>query len=98
MKAIFFIVITLSTVSGVVLFYTKHEVLALEKSLKTVEAKIDKTNTDISVLNAGWAYLTNPQRILELSNKYLPGYQTVSYKQIRKKRANAVLTKEVKAQ
>jgi hypothetical protein len=67
-----------------VLFQIKYTVLDLEGEYKKLRALIREKQEDLHVLNAEWAYLNDPDRLLKLSKKYLNlrpirGQQIVAY-------------------
>lgn len=53
------------------LFVVENEVEDMRKDLAEIERQIVADKEAIHVLKAEWAYLTRPQRIAELSSKYL---------------------------
>jgi hypothetical protein len=57
--------------SGGLLLYTSQNVQQAESRLSSVEATLRQEQDSIRVLNAEWAYLNSPERLEELSNKYL---------------------------
>ena len=71
MKPLLFFIVMLSASSGALLFRINYEVLRIEKNLKDIFVKMDRTKENIYVLEAEWAYLNNHKRIAELSKRYL---------------------------
>ena len=58
-------------VTGVALFYLKHEVTNLEDELKTLNRSIVAEREAVHVLNAEWSHLNDVGRLKGLSMKYL---------------------------
>lgn len=65
------------------LFVFKHSVQELNRKLKIINHNITKEQENIHVLNAEWAYLTQPQNLSKLSKKYLHLEQIEPYHIIR---------------
>ena len=53
------------------LFYVKHIVANLEGDYASLEKNIKSDKEEIHVLAAEWTYLSRPERIKDLSAKYL---------------------------
>ena len=53
------------------LFYVKHIVANLEEDLASLHKSIKSDKEEIHVLTAEWTYLSRPERIKDLANKYL---------------------------
>ena len=53
------------------LFYVKHIVAGLETDLSSLQRSIGSDKEEIHVLTAEWTYLSRPERVRELSSKYL---------------------------
>jgi cell division protein FtsL len=53
------------------LFYVKHVVANLENNLASLHKSIKSDKEEIHVLTAEWTYLSRPERIKQLSTKYL---------------------------
>lgn len=70
MKMILVSVIALS-VFGTTLYQVKTGIDERQDRLRVLEAEISATKRDIAVLEAEWAYLSRPERVTTLSNKYL---------------------------
>ena len=70
MKMILVSVIALS-VFGTTLYQVKTGIDERQDKLRVLEAEISATKRDIAVLEAEWAYLSRPERVTTLSNKYL---------------------------
>lgn len=70
MKMILVSVIALS-VLGTTLYQVKTGIDERQDRLRVLEAEISATKRDIAVLEAEWAYLSRPERVTSLSNKYL---------------------------
>ncbi|MBN9565055.1 MAG: hypothetical protein J0G29_03030 [Alphaproteobacteria bacterium] len=56
---------------GVVLFQVKYRVSALELEYATLQRNIHDGQESIKVLQAEWSYLSEPQRLQKLSEKFL---------------------------
>ncbi len=56
---------------GTILYQVKTGIDIREDKLATLEYEINKTKREIAVLEAEWAYLSRPERIMELSNRLL---------------------------
>ena len=63
--------ILIVAVTGVALFYLKHEVTNLEDELKTLNRSIVAEREAVHVLNAEWSHLNDVGRLKGLSMKYL---------------------------
>jgi len=53
------------------LFYVKHVVANLETDLTSLNKSIKSDKEEIHVLTAEWTYLSRPERVKQLSAKYL---------------------------
>ncbi len=53
------------------LFYVKHVVANLETDLTSLNKSIKSDHEEIHVLTAEWTYLSRPERVRQLSGKYL---------------------------
>ncbi len=71
MKLATFIVIGFAIALGVVLFQVKYRVAALEVELARIHQAIHDKQEAVKVFNAEWSYLTEPQRLQHLSDKFL---------------------------
>ena len=56
---------------GTILYQVKTGIDIREDRLATLESEISKTKREIAVLEAEWAYLSRPERVMELSNRLL---------------------------
>lgn len=56
---------------GIGLFYAKHRVQALEAELTALQQQIVDDREAIHVLKAEWSFLNDPDRLAELSRRYL---------------------------
>lgn len=54
------------------LFVVENEVQGMREDLKEINRQIVADREAIHIMQAEWAYLTQPERIALLSNKYLP--------------------------
>ena len=63
--------ILIVAVTGVALFYLKHEVTNLEDELKRLNRSIVAEREAVHVLNAEWSHLNDVGRLKGLSMKYL---------------------------
>lgn len=61
----------LSSLMGAFIYQIKHRVIDLEQSLNSLNHEIIATNEDIHILKAEWGYLNQPERLKDLSDKYL---------------------------
>ena len=61
----------LTAILGTTLYQVKISIDAREAALLTLERHIDKAEREIAVLEAEWAYLSRPERVLELSDRLL---------------------------
>lgn len=61
------------------LYRLKYEVTALEDLERSVDQEIIVLQKDYAVLTAEWKFLTNPDRIQFLANKYLKLENTTPY-------------------
>ena len=61
----------LTAVLGTTLYQGKIGIDAREAALLTLEHEIRNTEREIAVLEAEWAYLSRPERVLELSDMLL---------------------------
>lgn len=56
---------------GTILYQVKTGINIREDRLATLEFKIIKAKREIAVLEAEWAYLSRPERVMELSDRLL---------------------------
>jgi hypothetical protein len=82
MRILLLISLLITFFSGAFLFHVKQEVLALEKTLKTLTQNIELTEEQMKVLKSEWAYLTHPKRINELALRYLEGSKILGQDQL----------------
>ena len=61
----------LTAILGTTLYQVKIGIDAREASLLQLEREIRDTEREIDVLEAEWAYLSRPERVLELSDRLL---------------------------
>ena len=52
------------------LYYTKFQVLELQRQIATVEQELQQENEHLHVVEAEWAYLTRPDRLQQLARKH----------------------------
>lgn len=69
LAALFWLALVL--ISGVAMFKVKYGVQELEDELGRVRKQTVAEQQEIRVLNAEWAYLTQPQRLAELNRRFL---------------------------
>ena len=60
-----------SIVLGICLYGIKHQVMHVEKELKSLRHKNQDLSESIHVLKAEWGFLNNPKRLQELNEKYV---------------------------
>lgn len=75
---------------GIILFKVKYEVVALENKHTSVKKSIHDVKESIHVLKAEWAHLTDPERIQNLTVKYINNGKPLS---IRNAVQNKIQTK-----
>lgn len=73
--------LAIALLSGISLFILKYQVKEEEKSLKTIHREILQNKREIHMLEAEWAHLNDPQRLMELV-KSQTKWETISAKQI----------------
>lgn len=73
--------VILATGLALVLFTVKHQVQDLEMELSGLEAQIAVERRATHVLGAEWSYLTEAERLRELSRRYL-GLEPLTPEQI----------------
>ena len=56
---------------GTILYQVKTGIDIREDRLAKLEAEISETRREIGVLEAEWAYLSRPERVMELSDRLL---------------------------
>jgi hypothetical protein len=56
---------------GAVLFQVKYRVAALEAEYSALQRKIRDGQESMKILQAEWSYLSEPQRLQKLSEKFL---------------------------
>lgn len=61
----------LTAILGTTLYQVKIGIDARESELLTLEHEIRATQREIAVLEAEWAFLSRPERVLELSDRLL---------------------------
>ena len=81
---------------GVILFKVKYEVVGLETQHQKIKKSIHEVKESIHILKAEWAHLANPERIQNLSIKYLPEGKLLIDKKNRDKRKDNVNKKVIK--
>ncbi len=70
MRIILLCVLFLATL-GTILYQVKTGIDIREARLNALMDKIEKTKREIAVLEAEWAYLSRPERVMELSDRLL---------------------------
>lgn len=63
------VLLLMAGVSGV--YFIKYKVAILDEEISSMRREISEEQENIHVLQAEWTYLTRPQRIKQLSKKYL---------------------------
>lgn len=71
-----------AAVAGAALYSIAYEVEQMETELARLERDIRREGESIHTLHAEWAYLARPERIAELSERYLPDMRTLTARQI----------------
>lgn len=66
---------------GTILYQVKTGIDIREERLAALETKIDKSEREIAVLEAEWAYLSRPERVMELSDRLL-GMRPISINRV----------------
>lgn len=61
---------------GFILYHVKYSFINFEEEIASVQCEIDNKEKEYSVLLTEWKYLTSPDRIQYLSDKYLALFQT----------------------
>ena len=56
---------------GTILYQVKTGIDIREDRLATLESNVSKTKREIEVLEAEWAYLSRPERVMDLSDRLL---------------------------
>ena len=56
---------------GTILYQVKTGIDIREDRLATLESKISTAKREVAVLEAEWAYLSRPERVMELSHRLL---------------------------
>ena len=74
--------LTLAGMTGYVMFHITFEVERLEAELREVNQLTEKERDEIHHLKAEWSYLNRPDRLSELTSKYLPGWTPPKIDQI----------------
>ena len=64
-------------------FYVQFKVDMMQNKVNMAELQIEDYNQDLKLLNVEWIYLTRPERIRKLSNKYLNKNQIIAYYQVK---------------
>lgn len=67
-----------AAIAGASLYAIAFEVERMEAELAALERDIRRERESIHTMEAEWAYLARPDRIAELSDRYLPGMRRVS--------------------
>lgn len=70
-KSLFLFLVALLIAAGIYVSKMKYEVVFMRNRLKEADAKMEKAADDLQVSKAEWAYLTDPRRIKNLTDKYL---------------------------
>ena len=82
MKFFSFLAISLTILASIFLFRMKHEVLMLEHSMDYFSQNIHRLEQEIYTLNSEISYLTNPSRIQDLAQRYLPNGKPLQLDQL----------------
>lgn len=81
-RPLFIIAIAVTAICAFGLFQVKNNVKNLKKDLVELQRQISSDKESIHVLRAEWAFLNQPERIRELSQRYL-GAQYIKYSQLK---------------
>ncbi len=71
MKFTLFFWVLAITLGALVVYEVKYEVRDLKQQVSALDAELLKEQEALHVLEAEWAYLSRPDRLQELSQKYL---------------------------
>lgn len=66
--------LTLAAMTGYATFHITFEVERLEAELREANRLTEKAKDEIHHLEAEWSYLNRPDRLAELTKKYLPSW------------------------
>lgn len=61
---------------GFILYHIKYSFINFEEEITAIQREIDTRENEYNVLLTEWKYLTSPDRIQYLSDKYLALFQT----------------------
>ena len=61
---------------GFILYYVKYSFINFEDEISSLQKEINDKEKEYSILTTEWKYLTSPDRIQYLSDKYLALFQT----------------------
>lgn len=65
------ILVTVMVMGALAVYEVKYEVRDIKQDVRELENNIAREKESIHVLEAEWAYLTRPERLSRLSEKYL---------------------------
>lgn len=87
------IAILLMAAGLAMLVHIKHKVQHLQSDLVELERQVHREEDAIHVLQAEWSYLTTPERLRQLSEKYL-SVDTIQVAQVRGSMENMIMLAE----
>lgn len=71
--------------SIMIMFFAQFKVDNLQDQVKKVDAEISALDDEIRVLDVEWVYLTRPERIRALSDRYLQNNGYIASNQVKNK-------------
>jgi len=74
--------LTLAAMTGYAMFHITFEVERLESELREVKRLTKKGKDEVHHLKAEWSYLNRPDRLSELTKKFLPNWAAPKTNQI----------------
>ena len=74
--------LTLAAMTGYAMFHITFEVERLESELRDVNRLTERGRDEVHHLKAEWSYLTRPDRLSELTRRFLPDWAAPTTNQI----------------